>query len=197
MKNFKSFGIFAILLIALTTNFTVNAQIVGPAGTRLISRLGTGSLGSPGDLQIAGPGIAGQGPAACVSGLNYNYANGNLLVDSLPITNSNNFISVDTTVSDTVILKFGYTNIIVNRWGNIGITTLVFVLPLPPSNVTALSGSQADNFVTTVKYTVANTTANVIKVRTDTGYLTLYSATKANASDTKSYFYSSGSASYY
>lgn len=197
MKNFKSIVCIMLLLSVAFGGFSQ----VGPNGQRSISRAGNGTLGNVGAVQIGGPSPQGNGPLAAVSGFEYDYTIGRLQVDSLPITNTNNFISVDTTVTDTVLLQFGVTNILVNKWSSTvtGITTLVYILPIPPTNVTSLSGSQADNFVTKVKYGpgVANTSGTVIKKRPDTGYLTIYSGVSAKASDTKDYFYTSGSATYY
>ena len=128
MKNFKSFGIYGIIICALALSLNGYSQIVGPVGTRTISRLGTGSLGSPGDLQLAGPSPVGQGPIAAVSGLNFNFQTGVLLADSLPVNNANLLRTLDTTVvrGDTLLLAPGYTNIVVPA---VGINTAVLVLP--------------------------------------------------------------------
>lgn len=192
--------ITSILLFVLVFTSTIFAQTFsntnGRAGQQNFNRLGISSVGNSGDLQICGPSSLGQGgPTASVSGLNYNYQTAQLTIDSLPLSNQSVVFNVDTTVSDTVRLVFGKTNIIKTVYAT---RTLVLLLPAAPNAIWALGGSQLDNFVTKVKFNSAVTNASVVQYNLAGNEITAaYAAASIPLNAIQEYFYITAAAKYY
>ena len=151
MKKITKF-LAAILIFAAVT-----ANAGNPVGTLNLTRQGQTVTGNNGDVQFAFGGVL-----ATQSGFNYNPTTFTLSVDSVPVLNGVNVVTVDTTVTDTVRVLAGYLNII----NATGVRTVVVVLPYLPVNKTV-----------GVRFT-GNTAAVTVIVRRISDYAALYGATQ-------------------